>query len=54
MTKSDEKEKNSFSFFYVSFSSLKNPAFFSCKQNIKAFQGVDLVLSQNSFQNCHS
>ena len=37
--------------FYVPFNSLKSPAFFSYKQTIKVFQGVDLVSSQNSFKN---
>ena len=49
--KSEKNKENPNLNFYVPFNSLKSPAFFSYKQIIKVFQGVDLVSSQNSFKN---
>ena len=45
--KSEKNKENPNLNFYVPFNSLKSPAFFSYKQTIKVFQGVDLVSSQN-------
>ena len=51
--KSEKNGENENLIFYVLFSSLKNPAFFSCKQIMAKFYDVDLVSGQNSFQKCH-
>ena len=49
--KSEKCKENTNLNFYVSFNNLKSPAFFSYKQTIKVFQGVDLLSSLNCFKN---
>ena len=52
--KSEKNQENPNLIYYGPFKSFKSPAFFSFKQTIKVFQGVDLVSNQNYIQKCHS
>ena len=45
--KSEKNKENPNLNFYVPFNSLKSPAFFSYKQAMTKFQGVDSFSSQN-------